>query len=159
MATSEPDTSPPAADLAAATAALAAAGFRLSVSACTCCESPHVELEHNGRRLLNSALCNIEMAAPSEGGPDEKPFLPYHSTRSIDPAPEPMFSELGMYLVLRPIVAEFDSDPMSVQCFDLRIVRRAQWLVKKFEGRFGPWMEQNKDDVATVQSTISSNVD
>lgn len=30
------------------------------------------------------------------------------------------------FAVLDLIVAEFDSDPMSVQCFDLRIVARAR---------------------------------
>ena len=31
--------------------------------------------------------------------------------------------------VLGVIVAEFESDPMSVQCFDLRIVERAKAIV------------------------------
>lgn len=31
--------------------------------------------------------------------------------------------------VLSLIVAEFDTDPMSVQCFDLRIVERAKAVV------------------------------
>lgn len=30
-----------------------------------------------------------------------------------------------VWTVLNLIVAEFESDPMSVQCFDLRLVRRA----------------------------------
>jgi len=30
-----------------------------------------------------------------------------------------------VWTILNLIVAEFQSDPMSVQCFDLRIVRRA----------------------------------
>lgn len=33
--------------------------------------------------------------------------------------------------VLDLIVAEFESDPMSVQCFDLRIVQRAKDCVQK----------------------------
>ena len=33
--------------------------------------------------------------------------------------------------VLDLIVAEFESDPMSVQCFDLRIVERAKECVAK----------------------------
>ena len=33
--------------------------------------------------------------------------------------------------VLDLIVAEFNSDPMSVQCFDLRIVQRAKDIVEK----------------------------
>lgn len=31
--------------------------------------------------------------------------------------------------VLDVIVAEFESDPMSVQCFDLRVVERAKAIV------------------------------
>ncbi len=33
--------------------------------------------------------------------------------------------------VLALIVAEFKSDPMSVQCFDLRLVERAKKIVAK----------------------------
>lgn len=33
-----------------------------------------------------------------------------------------------VWTVLDLIVAEFESDPMSVQCFDLRIVERAKEL-------------------------------
>lgn len=39
--------------------------------------------------------------------------------------------------VLGLIVAEFNSGPMSVQCFDLRIVKRAKDIVAKCEGRDG----------------------
>jgi hypothetical protein len=39
-------------------------------------------------------------------------------------------TEQEAMLVLDLIVAEFDSDPMSVQCFDLRTVMRAKALVK-----------------------------
>ena len=34
-------------------------------------------------------------------------------------------------LVLDLIVAEFESDPMSVQCFDLRVVARAKNVISK----------------------------
>jgi len=33
--------------------------------------------------------------------------------------------------LLEVIVAEWDSDPMSVQCFDLRIVARAKQVAKR----------------------------
>jgi hypothetical protein len=38
-----------------------------------------------------------------------------------------------VWTVLDLIVAEFRSDPMSVQCFDLRLVRRAIALVEEHE--------------------------
>lgn len=34
--------------------------------------------------------------------------------------------------VLNLIVAEFESDPMSVQCFDLRIVERAKAITLRY---------------------------
>jgi hypothetical protein len=48
-------------------------------------------------------------------------------------------TELGWELrneavdLLKGIVAEWDSDPMSVQCFDLRIVKRAKEVVKQLD--------------------------
>lgn len=81
-------------------------------------------------------------------------MLEYHSTRSLGPAPEPLPSEIAMYLCLKPIVVEFESDPMSVQCFDLRIVARAKWVVSKFEGRFKRWMQDNAPDVDMIQRLI-----
>lgn len=36
-----------------------------------------------------------------------------------------------MWRVLDLIVAEFNSDPMSVQCFDLRTVKAAQQIVER----------------------------
>lgn len=38
-----------------------------------------------------------------------------------------------LFDVLNIIVSEFDSDPMSVQCFDLRIVQRAKDVVSKIK--------------------------
>ena len=38
-----------------------------------------------------------------------------------------------MFSVLNLIVAEFQSDPMSVQCFDLRTVDRAKKVVKAYK--------------------------
>lgn len=38
------------------------------------------------------------------------------------------FLEKEMFEVLDLICAEWDSDPMSVQCFDLRIIERAKKL-------------------------------
>jgi len=81
-------------------------------------------------------------------------MLEYHSKRSFGPAPEPLPSEIAMYLCLSPIVAEFKSDPMSVQCFDLRVVARAKWIVEKFEGRFARWMQDNPDDVNMVRDLV-----
>ena len=78
----------------------------------------------------------------------------YHSARSIGPAPEPLPSEIAMYLCLKPIVVEFESDPMSVQCFDLRVVSRAKWVVSKFEGSFKRWMRDNAQDVDMIQRLI-----
>ena len=39
--------------------------------------------------------------------------------------------EIELFTVLDIIVAEFQSDPMSVQCFDLRIVERAKNVINK----------------------------
>lgn len=47
-------------------------------------------------------------------------------------APDPDYEDQREALVLLDlIVAEFVSDPMSVQCFDLRIVERAKALIAK----------------------------
>lgn len=52
-----------------------------------------------------------------------------------------------MHTVLSLIVAEFRSDPMSVQCFDLSIVKRAEAVVKNFSeermlaGTYKPTLE------------------
>lgn len=35
--------------------------------------------------------------------------------------------------VLALIVSEFESDPMSIQCFDLRVVERAKEVIRKQE--------------------------
>lgn len=40
--------------------------------------------------------------------------------------------ERDVYEVLDLIVVEFDTDPMSVQCFDLRTVERAKQAVAWF---------------------------
>jgi hypothetical protein len=37
--------------------------------------------------------------------------------------------------VLDVIVAEFESDPMSVQCFDLRVVERAKAIITEHRNR------------------------
>lgn len=39
-------------------------------------------------------------------------------------------TEIEAFNLLHQIVAEFESDPMSVQCFDLRIVERAIYVSK-----------------------------
>lgn len=39
--------------------------------------------------------------------------------------------EIELFTVLDIIIAEFQSDPMSVQCFDLRIVARAKKVINE----------------------------
>jgi hypothetical protein len=47
-------------------------------------------------------------------------------------APDPYCeNDKEAFKVLHLIVAEFESDPMSVQCFDLRIVQRAKDCIAK----------------------------
>jgi hypothetical protein len=41
------------------------------------------------------------------------------------------------FVVLDLIVAEFESDPMSVQCFDLRTVLRAKACIRKWKADGG----------------------
>lgn len=68
----------------------------------------------------------------------------------------PTKGELAMYLILAPIAAEFASDPMSVQCFDLRLVAQAKACVSHFEKTFGGWMAKNRDQVRDVRAGIES---
>lgn len=49
-------------------------------------------------------------------------------TRAPDPFSE---NDREALTVLHLIVAEFASDPMSVQCFDLRVVARAKAVIAK----------------------------
>ena len=58
---------------------------------------------------------------------DRYPLGPFTNTVN-DLSP----TEREMYEVLDLIVAEFDSDPMSVQCFDARTVARAKAVVEPF---------------------------
>lgn len=49
------------------------------------------------------------------------------------PAPDPVYElERRAIKVLNLIVAEFTSDPMSVQCFDLRTVAEAKEIIASF---------------------------
>jgi hypothetical protein len=48
--------------------------------------------------------------------------------------PRDYLATAGVWEVLGLIVAEFKSDPTSVQCFDLRLVARACALVAEHEG-------------------------
>ena len=59
--------------------------------------------------------------------------LPQHPS-TMDPD---MLREFGME-VLEAIAAEFASDPMSVQCFDLRVVERAKAIS-------GEWRRRQRD--------------
>jgi hypothetical protein len=47
--------------------------------------------------------------------------------------PRDYLETADVWTVLGLIVAEFKSDPQSVQCFDLRLVRRATQLVDEHE--------------------------
>ena len=44
----------------------------------------------------------------------------------------PGSGEAELYEVLDLVVAEFETDPMSVQCFDQRTVERAKAIVAKY---------------------------
>ena len=48
------------------------------------------------------------------------------------PKPE-YLSTADVWVVLDLIVAEWTSDPMSVQCFDLRLVERAKELLREHQ--------------------------
>lgn len=48
-------------------------------------------------------------------------------------------AHIEAFEVLDLIVAEFNSDPMSVQCFDLRTVKRAQDVVERLK-KVNPFM-------------------
>lgn len=55
--------------------------------------------------------------------------------------PDPYFkNEMEALEILNLIVAEFESDPMSVQCFDLRIVERAKSVIAQRK----QWERQGK---------------
>jgi hypothetical protein len=41
--------------------------------------------------------------------------------------------------ILDVVVAEWASDPLSVQCFDLRIVERAKFIVKRLKELAPEW--------------------
>lgn len=65
-------------------------------------------------------------------------------------APDPILElERAAFKVLDLIVAEFTSDPMSVQCFDLRTVEEAKRVIeqrKAFErsGKIPPLLTEGK---------------
>jgi hypothetical protein len=80
---------------------------------------------------------------------DDKPQIPVQLRRAADVTlhPDPRQWPMGMfiygpedlpaaereaYAVLDLIVAEFESDPMSVQCFDLKLVDRAKKAVEPY---------------------------
>lgn len=58
---------------------------------------------------------------------EKHPMGPF--VRGVEDLPE---GEREAYEVLDLIVAEFESDPMSVQCFDLRVVERAKKAVEPY---------------------------
>lgn len=73
----------------------------------------------------------------------DRPELPGYSTPVYERSVEESFNnDREAHALLDLINAEFQSDPMSVQCFDLRIVERVKQCVakrKKFEGEH-PWL-------------------
>jgi hypothetical protein len=67
----------------------------------------------------------------------------------IDLGPSP--EEIRYQKVLRLIVVEFKSDPMSVQCFDARIVQAAIKLVDEYELRHARYFRKyGRSDEAAV---------
>lgn len=59
----------------------------------------------------------------------------------------PSLQEMRYQRVLSLIVAEFSSDPMSVQCFDLRLVEQAKKLVIDYEQRHARFfMKYGRED-------------
>ena len=53
--------------------------------------------------------------------------------KAVRETEERMKVELEAFDILDLIVAEFNSDPMSVQCFDLRTVERAKYVVARLK--------------------------
>lgn len=58
---------------------------------------------------------------------------PYMTDKAVRETEERMKVELEAFELLDLIVAEFNSDPMSVQCFDLRTVERAKYVVARLK--------------------------
>ena len=58
---------------------------------------------------------------------------PYMTDKAVRETEERMKVELEAFELLDLIVAEFNSDPMSVQCFDLRTVERAKYVVTRLK--------------------------
>lgn len=77
----------------------------------------------------------------------------------------PGSAEEELFTVLDLIVAEFETDPVSVQCFDLRTVDRAKEIVGKYrrhlqrrqgEGRSRGDCYMEQESVMTRQTDTSS---
>lgn len=58
----------------------------------------------------------------------------------------PLPTEWEQHEILSLIVAEFKSDPMSVQCFDQRIVDRSIASVDAFEQRYRSFFRRHGRD-------------
>ena len=58
---------------------------------------------------------------------------PYMTDKAVRETEERMKVELEAFELLDLIVAEFNSDPMSVQCFDLRTVELAKYVVARLK--------------------------
>jgi len=65
---------------------------------------------------------------------------PYLTDKAIEEMHERSKLEIEAFELLALIVAEFESDPMSVQCFDLRIVERAKRVVAKLKTTDPVWL-------------------
>ncbi len=64
---------------------------------------------------------------------------PYLNDKGLRLMDERIEAEIEAFEVLDLIVAEFNSDPMSVQCFDLRTVQRAKDVVARLK-KANPFM-------------------
>ena len=60
-------------------------------------------------------------------------YHPYMSDKAVIETEERMKVEQEAFEILDLIVAEFNRDQMSVQCFDLRTVERAKYVVARWK--------------------------
>lgn len=68
--------------------------------------------------------------------------MPFSFTRKVEASMEARFDALREAEVLLDLIdAEFRSDPMSVQCFDLRIVERVRVCVATLRANPDPFAE------------------
>lgn len=58
---------------------------------------------------------------------------PYLTAKAVKEMEEQFQLQREAEQLLYQVVAEWDSDPMSVQCFDLRLVERAKTVTKRLK--------------------------